>query len=78
MFNFTPFGVFRLRLTSKLNILAALKHLLFFNQKWRNMTSLKRHFLKKFSTDFSEILVEDVKLRWGRYLKFGVDICRRF
>ena len=38
-FNFTPFGIFRLRLTSKLNILAAFKHLPFFTQNdetWRH------------------------------------------
>ena len=50
--NFTPFGVFGLHLTSKLNIIAAFKHLPFFNPKWRNMTSLKRYFVKKLSTVF--------------------------
>ena len=38
-FNFTPFGVSRLRLTSKLNILADFKHLLFLPQNgetWRH------------------------------------------
>ena len=33
------------------------------------MMSLKRHFLKNFSTDFPEILVEDVKLMLGKILK---------
>ena len=33
------------------------------------MTSLNRHFLKNFSTDFSEILVVDVKLMLGKALK---------
>ena len=31
--------------------------------------SLKRHFLKNLSTDFSEILVSDVKLVLGKVLK---------
>ena len=31
--------------------------------------SLKRHFLKNFLTDFSEILVEDVKLMLEKVLK---------
>ena len=38
-FNFTPLGVFRLRLFTKLNILAAFKHLSFWTQNsetWRN------------------------------------------
>ena len=42
-----------LRLNSKLNILAAFKHFPFFSPNWRNMTSLKGHFLKSLSTDFS-------------------------
>ena len=74
-FNFTLFGVFRLRLPAKLNILAAFKQLLFFDPTLRNMTSLKRHFLQKLSTDFSEILLADIKLMlkkvlkvWRRYL----------
>ena len=68
-FDFTPFSVFfLLRLTAKLNILAAFKILLFF-PKWRNMTSRKRHFLKKKSTDFSEILVTGVKLMLEKVLK---------
>ena len=46
-FTFTSLGVFRFRLTSKLYILAAVKHLPFFHPKWRNMMSLKRHFLRK-------------------------------
>ena len=66
--HFTPFWVFRLRLTSKLNIPAAFKHLPFFDPKWWNMTSLKRHFLKHFSTDFCEILIADVKLMLGEVL----------
>ena len=33
------------------------------------MTSLKRHFLKDFSTDFPEILVADVKLMMRNVLK---------
>ena len=49
---------------------AAFKLLLFFFYlKWRNMTSLKRHFLKFFSTDFSEILAADVKLMLWKVLK---------
>ena len=73
-FNFTPFDVFWLRLTSKLNILAALKHLPFFTKKWRYVTSLKRHFLKYFSTDFSGILIADVKLM----LRKVINISRRY
>ena len=39
-----------------------LQHLPVFYPKRQNMTSLKRHFLQNFSTDFYAILVEDVKL----------------
>ena len=44
---------FFVRLTSKLNNLAAFKHLPFSDPKLLNMTSLKRHFVKNISTDFS-------------------------
>ena len=37
---------------SKLYILAASKHLPFFDPKWQNITSLKRNFLKTFRTFF--------------------------
>ena len=77
-FNFTPLGVFWLRLTAKLNILAALKHLLFFDPTWRNMTSQKRHFLKKNRQIFLKFWWPTSNWCWGRYWKFRVDICRRF
>ena len=41
----------------------------FFDPKWRNMTPLKRHFLKNFSTNFSVSSVADVKLMLGKVLK---------
>ena len=40
------FCVFGLRFASNLYILEAFKHLPPFEPKWRNMTSLKHHFLK--------------------------------
>ena len=67
--NSTSFGVYGLSFTSKVYILEACKHLPLFDPKSRNMTSLKRHFLKNFSTDFSEILLEDVKLMLDKVLK---------
>ena len=45
--NFTPLKGFRFRLSSKLSIIAAFKHLQFYDQKWRNLTPLKGNFLKK-------------------------------
>ena len=60
--NFRSFGVYGLCFTSNLHILEACKHLPLFDPKSRSMTSLKLHFLTNFSTDFSEILSEDVKL----------------
>ena len=41
---------------------ARVKCWLIFDPKSRDMTSLKSHFLKTFSTDFAEILFEDAKL----------------
>ena len=67
--NFMSFGAYGLCSTSNLHILAACKHLSLFGPKSRNMTSLKCHFLKKLSTDFSEILLEDVKLMPNKVLK---------
>ena len=61
-FNFTPLGVFRLCVTSKLYNLAAFKNSPLSDPKWRNMTPLKHNLLEKLSTDISEILIEDVKL----------------
>ena len=56
------FGIYELCFASNVHILKACKHLpLFYPKSW-NMTSLKRHFLKNSLTDFSEILLEDVKL----------------
>ena len=76
-FNFTPFGIFWLRLTSKPNILAVFKHLPFFDPKWRNMTSLNRHFLKK-THFFLKFLWQTSLWCWGSYWKFCFDICCRF
>ena len=74
---FTPFGICGLRLTLKLIILLAFKHLPFY-PKWRNTTSLKRYLLKTFSMDFSELIEADIELMLGKVLKFRVDIFRRF
>ena len=61
----------RLRIAFYLNlhILEVCKHLPPFDPKSWNITSLKRHFLKKISTDFSETLLEDVKLMLDKVLK---------
>ena len=67
--NFTSFGVYGLCFASNVHILEACKHLPLFDQKSRNMTSLKRHFLKTFLTDFSGILSEGVKLMPEKVLK---------
>ena len=61
-FNFSSFGVYGLCFTLNLYILEAFKQLPLFDPKSRNMTSLKRHLLKKFSTDFSEISMVNAKL----------------
>ena len=61
-FNLAYFGVFCLRFASKLYILEAIGSWPFFDPKSRDMTSLKRHFLKNFPTGFAEILCEYVKL----------------
>ena len=66
--NFTSFGAYGLYFASNVHTLEACKHLPLFDPKSRNMTSLKRHFLKKFSTYFSEILSEDVKLMLDKVL----------
>ena len=42
------------------------------------MTSLKRHFLKRFLTDFSEILLEGVKLMPDKVLKVSRRYILRF
>ena len=68
-FNFIPFDVFWLRLTSKLKILAALKHLPLFEPKLRNITSLKRHSLTNLCTDLSKNLLADDKSMPGKALK---------
>ena len=79
MFNFTSFGVFLLRLISKLNILAAFKHLLIFLPK------IAKHYVTK--TPFSQKISPPIFLTfwwqtsnwfWGRYWKFRVDIFCRF
>ena len=46
---------FLLRFPSKLYILGAIERWPFFGPKSHGMPSLKRHFLKNFSTDFAEI-----------------------
>ena len=48
---------------------SSLQTFAFFYPKCRNMTSLKRHFLKNSLTDFSAILVTDVKLILRKVLK---------
>ena len=60
-FNFTSFVDSWLHFTSKLYILETFEHLPFY-QKWRNMTSMKRQFLKNLLPDFYEILMEGVIL----------------
>ena len=51
----------------------------FFNPKWRNMTSLKRHFVKKLSTVFFlKSLGQTWNWCWGRYWKFCFDISHSF
>ena len=55
-------GVFCLRLASNSCILEAIYSWPFFDPKARGMTSLKRHFLKNFSTDFAENLCECAQL----------------
>ena len=54
-FILTSFGILRLRFASKLYILEAFEQLQFFYPKWRNTTSIKRFFLKYFSTDFLKL-----------------------
>ena len=60
--NLTSFGVCCLHFTLKAYILEAFECWPIFDPKSRDMTSLKRHFLKNFWTDFAEILFEDTKL----------------
>ena len=67
--NFTSFGVFELCFTLYVHILEACKHLSPWARKSRNMTSLKRNFLKKNLYGFSEILTVDVKLILEKVLK---------
>ena len=67
--NFTSLGVSGWWLTSNVHFLEACKHLRRFDPKSQNMTSLKRRCLKNPSTDFSEILWEDVKLMPDKVLK---------
>ena len=67
--NFTSFGVYGLSFTSKVHMLEVCKHLPLFDPKSRNMTSLKRYFLKNFSTDFPENLSEDVKFMPNKVMK---------
>ena len=51
----------------------------FFYPKSRGVTSLKRHFLKNVTTDFAEIVFEDVKLMLNTVkYKFSFDTCPRF
>ena len=70
MFNFTPCVVFLIAFYLKTGHYSSLrKFAVFLSPKWRNRTSLKRHFLKGFSTDFPEILVADVKLMMRKVLK---------
>ena len=52
----TCFGVFGLRFASNLYILDIFRHLPLFGSKWRNVTSIKRHFLKKL-TDICDFFV---------------------
>ena len=54
--------------TSKLYILVALGHLLFY-PKLRNMTSLERYFMKNLWTVSSDFISEDVRLMPGKVLK---------
>ena len=61
-FDLASSSVFCLRFASKLYILEAIECWPFFDPKSRDMTSLKRHFLKKILTDFPEILCEYTKL----------------
>ena len=49
----------------------------FLYPKSRDMTSLKRHFLKKY-VDFSETAFEDAELMLNIVYKFRIDICSRF
>ena len=66
--NFTSFGVCWLRFTLKSYIPEAFEWWPFFDQKLRDMTSLKRHFLKNFSTELSEIVFDDAKLMLNKVL----------
>ena len=60
-------------------VLAALKHLQLFDKKWRNVTSLKYHFLENFEMDFSDILVANVKLMQDKVLKiWGIGLSRKY
>ena len=67
--NFTSFRAYVLCFTSNVHILEFYKHLQLFDPKSWNMTSLKRYFLKTFSTGFSEIQLVDVKLMPDKVLK---------
>ena len=59
---------------SKLYIPVAFKHFTFFCPKWRNMTSLKRHFLKNVLTDSPNILVGNVEFMTNRVM----EVLRRY
>ena len=73
IFNFRSFSVFHFRFTSKLFTLGVLEHLPFY-PKYQNLTSLRRHFLRNFPADFSQILMEDVKL----VLDMALNCSRRY
>ena len=59
---FCIFGVRWLRFILEFYISEASECWPFFDLKSRDMTSLKRHFLKNFSADFAESLLADAKL----------------
>ena len=67
--NFTSFGVFGFCFSSNLLYSRSLQTFAAFDPKWRNMTSLKHHFVKNFATDFPEIFVEDIRLMPDKVLK---------
>ena len=69
MAQFYVFWCFWIAFFSNLLHFRSLQRFAAFDTKWRNMTSLKHHFLKNFSMDFSEILEVDIRLMLDKVLK---------
>ena len=73
------FSRFRFRFTLKLYILGTFEHWLSSYQKWCDMTSLNRNFLKEKFEGFSpKFLMKDVKLMPNEVLEILSRYLRRF